>query len=103
MLVSKCTITKEFLYNTYMVHANDKSPYPNVHTLSISVLYIYYKINMLLTCILMSFFQPLPLESRPMISHHVTCHVTAVIYLFFLKKINNLLHGVQEQTMIATL
>jgi len=39
-----------------------------------------------LTCTLISSFQPLLPESRPMISHHVTCHVTAVTCLFIVKE-----------------
>ena len=41
---------------------------------------------MLLTYILMSFFQPLLSESRPMTSHYVTYHVTTVMYFFIIKE-----------------
>jgi len=51
-----------------------------------SALGVYYEINMLLTCILTLFFQPLLLESRPMTSHYMTYHVIMVIYLFIVQK-----------------
>ena len=41
--------------------------------------------HVLYICALISFFQFFLLESRPMISHHVTYHVTAVICLFIIK------------------
>ena len=41
---------------------------------------------MLLTYSLTLFFLLFPSESRPITSHHVTCHVTAVMCLFFVKK-----------------
>ena len=34
-----------YLYYTYIVHANDKYAYPNVHILSISLPHYFYKIN----------------------------------------------------------
>ena len=34
----------------------------------------------------MSFFQLLLPKSRLMISHHVTCHMTAVTYLFIIQE-----------------
>ena len=41
-----------------------------------STQYVYYEVNMLLTCILTLFFQLLLLEFRPIISCYVMCHVT---------------------------
>ena len=41
---------------------------------------------MLLTCFLISSFSPLLPKSRPMTSHHVTCHVTTVTCLFIVNK-----------------
>jgi len=44
------------LHNTYMVYANNKQPCPKVCASSMSTPYVYYKINMLLTYFLTSFF-----------------------------------------------
>ena len=41
---------------------------------------------MSLTYILTLLFQPLLPKSRPMTSHHVTCHVTTVMCLFIVQK-----------------
>ena len=35
-----------YLYNRYIVHANDKYTYPNVYTLSMSPPYCFHKVNM---------------------------------------------------------
>ena len=42
--------------------------------------------NILLICILILFFQPLLSDSRPMISCHVMCNVTAVTDLFIVQE-----------------
>ena len=65
-----------------MVHTSNKY-YSTVHVLPISVQYIHYEINIPLTYILMSSFQPLFLDSRPMTSFHVMFYVTALMCLFF--------------------
>jgi len=51
-----------------------------------NALYVHYEVNILLTCYLILFFSPFPSEFRPMISHHVTCHMTTVTYLFIVQK-----------------
>ena len=43
----------------------------NVYVSTMSIQYIYHKLNMLLTYTLMSFFQLFLLDSRPMTSCHV--------------------------------
>ena len=34
-----------YLYNRYIVHANNKYAYPNIYILSISSLYYFHKVN----------------------------------------------------------
>ena len=75
-----------YLYKLQVVHANTNSPCSKVYILSISTLYIYHEINMLLTYSLTSFIQSTLVCSRPMTSHHVICHVTTVTCLFIVNK-----------------
>ena len=69
-----------------MVYASNKYFCPNVYVLAISASYIHHNVNMLSICTLILSFLPLYLESRPMMSHHVIYHVTAVICLFIIKE-----------------
>ena len=55
-----------YLYDTYMVHTNNKYSYPKVHVPYINAPCVYYEVNMLLTCILTSFFLLLLPKSRLM-------------------------------------
>ena len=48
--------------------------------------YIYYKIDILLICFLISSFQSTLAQSRPITLHHVICHVTMVTCLFVINK-----------------
>ena len=75
-----------YLYKLHMVHAINNYSFPNVHASFISVSCIYYKIAMPLTCFLTLSIQTTLVCSMPMISHHVTIHVTAVTCLFIVKE-----------------
>jgi len=41
------------LYNRYMVHADDKYTYPNIHILSISLPHCFYKVNIFFDIIIL--------------------------------------------------
>ena len=69
-----------------MVCATNSYSCPNIHMLSISAPCVHYEVAMQLTCSLMSSLQTALVLCRPMTSHHVTCHVTTVAYLFIVKE-----------------
>ena len=69
-----------------MVCATNNYYYPNVYASSISILYVHYEVAIQLTCSLTSSIWFTPARSRPMTSHHVTSHVTAVMCLFIVNK-----------------
>ena len=54
--------------------------------LFISIQCVYYEINILLTYTLISSFQPLLLDSRPMTLCHVMLHMTTVTYIFIIQE-----------------
>jgi len=62
----------------------------NVYISTMSAQYIYYELNMLLTCTLMSFFQLFLLDSRPMISCHVmSCVIVTCLFIIQEKEKSN--------------
>ena len=61
-----------------MVHATNNYACPYVHATTSCPPHFLLKATMLYTYALMSPFQILPPHSRPMTSHHVTCHMTVV-------------------------
>ena len=75
-----------YLYKLHMVHAANNYSCPNVYTLSMSTPYVHCVVTMHLTCSLTLFIQTHLACSRPMTSHHVTSHVTAVMCLFIVNK-----------------
>ena len=92
-----------YLYKLQIVHANTNLSCPKVHTSSMSALYIYHKIDMLLTCSLISFIQSTLVHSRLMISYYVICHVTTVTCLFIInkKKRNIKLRKIDKRKMLV--
>ena len=60
-----------------------------------STQYVYHEINILLTYILTLSFQFLLQNSRPMISCHVTHHVTMVTCLFVIQKKRNQINKIK--------
>ena len=69
-----------------MVYATNNYSCPNIYVLSISVPCVHHEVAMQLTCSLISSIWSTPAYSRPITSHHVTSHMTAVTCLFIINK-----------------
>ena len=69
---------ESYIYKVHMVRATNNYACPYVHATISCLPHFLLKATILYTCALTLSFQILPPCSRPMTSHHVTCHVTAV-------------------------
>ena len=78
---------ESYIYKVYMVHATNNYACPYVHATTSCLSHSLLKATMLYIYALSLSFQILPPCSRPMMSHHVTCHVNAVSHASLLSKI----------------